>query len=174
MSATARPAAERRRPDVDGLVNGDASAGRYLEEYAVGQKFSSGRVRIDAERIKAFAAEFDPQPFHLDEDTAPGTIFGGLVASGWYTAAITMRLLVEGDLKPAGGIVGGGGDELRWPRPVRPGDELRIVSEVLEVRPSRSRPDQGWIKVRTTTLNQNDEAVQIVVANLVVPRRPTG
>jgi acyl dehydratase len=146
---------------------------RYLEDYAVGQRFRSGRLRVDKERIKRFGAEFDPQPFHLDEDAARRTIFGGLVASGWHTAAVTMRLLVESDLKPAGGIVGAGADEFRWPRPVRPGDELRIESEVLEVRPSKSRPDQGLIKVRTTTLNQNDEAVQIIVANLVVPTRPT-
>jgi acyl dehydratase len=84
-----------------------------------------------------------------------------------------MRLLVESDLKPSGGIVGVGFDEFRWLRPVRPGDELRVESEVLEVRPSRSRPEQGMIKVRTTTLNQNDEAVQILIGNLVVPRRPT-
>jgi acyl dehydratase len=128
-------------------------------------------VRINKERIKTFAAEFDPQPFHLDEEAARDTIFGELVASGWYTAAITMRLLVESDLKPSGGIVGAGADEFRWPRPVRPGDELRTESEVLEVRPSRSRPDQGLIKVRTTTLNQNDEAVQVVIANLLIPRR---
>jgi acyl dehydratase len=145
--------------------------GRYLEDYAVGQRFRSGRFRIDKERIKKFAEEFDPQPFHLDEVAARDTIFRGLAASGWYTAAVTMRLLVESDLKPVGGIVGAGADEFRWPRPVRPGDELRIESEVLEVRPSRSRPDQGLIKVRTTTLNQDDEPVQIVVANLVVPRR---
>jgi acyl dehydratase len=147
--------------------------GRYLEDFAVGQTFRSGRQQIDKERIKTFGAEFDPQPFHLDEDTARTTIFGGLAASGWHTAAVTMRLLVESDLKPAGGIVGAGFDELRWPRPVRPGDELRIESEVLEVRPSRSRPDRGLIKVRTTTLNQNDEAVQVTIANLMVPRRPT-
>ena len=145
---------------------------RFLEDFAVGQTFRSGRVRIDTERIKTFAAEFDPQPFHLDEEAARDTIFGGLAASGWHTAAITMRLLVESDLKPAGGIVGAGADEFRWPRPVRPGDELRTESEVLEVRPSRSRPDQGLIKVRTTTLNQNDEAVQVIVANLLVRRRP--
>ena len=147
--------------------------GRYLEDYAVGQRFRSGRVRIDKERIKKFAEEFDPQPFHLDEEAARDKIFRGLAASGWYTAAVTMRLLVESDLKPAGGIVGAGADEFRWPRPVRPGDELRIESDVLEVRPSRSRPDQGLIKVRTTTLNQDDEPVQVVVANLVVPRRST-
>jgi acyl dehydratase len=147
--------------------------GRYLEDFAVGQTFHSGRLQIDKERIKSFAAEFDPQPFHLDEDDARDTIFGGLAASGWHTAAVTMRLLVESDLKPFGGIVGAGFDEFRWPRPVRPGDELRVESEVLEVRPSRSRPDQGLIKVRTTTLNQNHEAVQVIIGNLVVPRRPT-
>jgi acyl dehydratase len=143
---------------------------RYLEDYAVGQTFGSGRLRIDAERIKAFAAEFDPQPFHLNEALAGGTVFRGLAASGWHTAALTMRLLVQGELKPAGGIVGTGFDEFRWPRPVRPGDELRVESEILEVRPSKSRPDQGLIKVRTTTFNQNDEPVQIQVGNLLVRR----
>lgn len=146
--------------------------GRYLEDFAVGQTFHSGRFQIDKERIQTFGAEFDPQPFHLDEDAARDTIFGGLAASGWHTAAVTMRLLVDSDIKPAGGIVGAGFDELRWPRPVRPGDELHVESEVLEVRPSRSRPGQGLIKVRTTTLNQNDEAVQVTVGNLVVQRRP--
>ena len=145
--------------------------GRYLEDFEVGQTFRSGRLRIDKDRIKSFAAEFDPQPFHLDEDTARETIFGGLAASGWHTAAITMRLLVESDLKPAGGIVGAGFDEFRWPLPVRPGDELQVESEILNVHPSRSRPEQGVIKVRTTTLNQNNEAVQVAIANLVVPRR---
>src|SRR6059036_4168420 len=146
--------------------------GRYLEDFTVGQTFRSGPVRIDKERIKTFGAEFDPQPFHLDEEAARDTIFGGLVASGWHTAAITMRLLVDSDLKPAGGIVGAGFDELRWPRPVRPGDELHVESEVLEIRPSRSRPDQGLIKVRTTTLNQNGEPVQVLVMNLLVRARP--
>jgi acyl dehydratase len=144
---------------------------RYLEDYVVGQKFGSGRIRVDKDRIKAFAAEFDPQPFHLDEALASDTIFRGLAASGWHTAATTMRLLVEGELKPAGGIVGAGFDEFRWPRPVRPGDELHLECEILEVRPSKSRTDQGLIKVRTTTLNQNNEPVQIQVGNLLVPRR---
>ena len=144
---------------------------RYLEDFAVGQKFGSGRLTIDEQRIKSFAAEFDPQPFHLDDEAARGSIFRGLAASGWHTAALTMRLLVESDLKPAGGIIGAGFDEFRWPRPVHPGDELHLESEVLEVRPSKSRPEQGMIKVRTTTLNQNDEPVQISVGNLVVPRR---
>ena len=147
-------------------------AARYLDDFAVGQTFGSGRMRIDEDRIKSFAAEFDPQPFHLDAEAARKSLFGGLAASGWHTAALTMRLLVESEIKPVGGIVGAGFDEFRWPRPVRPGDELRVESEVLEVRPSKSRPEQGIIKVRTTTLNQNGEAVQIFVGNLVVPRRP--
>ena len=146
-------------------------SGRYFEDFAVG---SDVRLRATAghkEQIKAFAAEFDPQPFHLDEDAALNTIFRGLAASGWHTAALTMRLLVESEIEPAGGVVGAGFDEFRWPRPVRPGDELHIESEVLEVRPSRSRSNQGVIKVRTTTLNQDDEAVQVQIANLIVPRR---
>jgi acyl dehydratase len=144
---------------------------RYLEDYVVGQTFGSGRLGVDLARIKAFAAEFDPQPAHLDEALASKTIFRGLAASGWHTAAMTMRLLVDGELKPAGGIVGTGFDEFRWTRPVRPGDELHVESEILEVRPSKSRPDQGLIKVRTTTFNQNDEAVQVQVGTLLVPRR---
>ena len=116
--------------------------GRFLEDYAVGQKFRSGRLRIEKERIKQFAAEFDPQPFHLDEEAARDTIFGGLAASGWHTAAVTMRLLVEGELKPAGGIGGAGADEFRWPRPVRPG-----ASSESRAKCSRSAPrDRGRIK----------------------------
>jgi acyl dehydratase len=145
---------------------------RYLEDFAVGQKFGSGTLRMEKERTTSFAAEFDPQPFHLSEAAARETIFGGLVASGWHTAAATMRLLVDGELKIAGGLVGAGFDELRWPRPVRPGDQLHLESEIMEVRVSRSRPDRGLVKVRTTTLNQTGQAVQILVANLVVPRRP--
>jgi acyl dehydratase len=144
---------------------------RYLEDFAVGQTFGSGRLKIDKERVLAFAAEFDPQPFHLDEAAARRSIFGGLAASGWHTAAVTMRLLTESELKPAGGIIGAGLDECRWPRPVRPGDELRVECEVLEVRPSKSRPEQGLIKLRTTTLNQHGEAVLVHVVNLVVLRR---
>ncbi|ATE61212.1 MaoC family dehydratase [Thauera sinica] len=144
----------------------------YLDDLAVGQKFGSGRLAIDAGAIWRFAAEFDPQPFHLDDGAARDTIFGGLAASGWHTAALTMRLLVDGEFRPAGGIVGAGLEELRWPRPVRPGDELRVESEVLEVRPSRSRPEQGIVRVKVTTLNQDGEALQIYVASLVVRRRP--
>jgi acyl dehydratase len=146
---------------------------RYLEDFAPGQRYGgAGRVRIEPQRVKSFAAEFDPQPFHTDDEAARASIFRGLAASGWHTAALTMRLLVEGELKPAGGIVGAGFDELRWPLPARPGDELRVESEILEVRPLKSRADRGVVKVRTTTLNQNGEAVQVSVGNLFVPRRP--
>jgi acyl dehydratase len=143
----------------------------FFEDFAAGQVFGSGRMPVEADRIKSFAAEFDPQPFHLDDAAARETIFRGLAASGWHTAAMTMRLLVESEFEPAGGIIGGGFDELRWPRPVRPGDELRVESEVLETRPSKSRPAHGLVKVRTTTLNQHNEPVQVFVAKLLVPRR---
>jgi acyl dehydratase len=149
-------------------------AEHYLEDFAIGQVFHSGkRLRVEKEQILSFAAQFDPQPYHLDEEAARKSVFRGLAASGWHTAALTMRLLVDGEFKPAGGILGVGFDELSWPRPVRPGDELHAESEVLDVRPSKSRPDRGLIRVRTTTFNQNDEAVQIFTGNLVVPRRPT-
>ena len=154
-------------------AGGDAGQVRYLDEFAVGQVFRSGRITVDADQIKAFAAAYDPQPFHLDEEAARPTFFGGLAASGWHTAALTMRLLLTNDVRPAGGFVGTGFSELRWPRPVRPGDELHIESEVMEVRPSTSRPTQGLIKVRTTTFNQRDEVVQVLVGTLVVQRKPT-
>src|SRR3954470_507601 len=148
---------------------------RYLEDFAAGQRYGgAARLTVESERIRSFAAEFDPQPFHLDEAAARASIFRGLAASGWHTAAMTMRLLVESDLKPAGGIVGAGFDEFRWPTPVRPGDVLRVESEILEVRPSKSRPDVGLVKVRTTTYNQDDVAVQVNVGNLLVPRRKSG
>ncbi|AQV94683.1 dehydratase [Cupriavidus necator] len=147
---------------------------QYIEDLAPGQKYGSGRLTVEPDRIKAFAAEFDPQPFHLDEATARDTLFRGLAASGWHTAALTMRLLVDGELRPAGGIIGAGFEELRWPKPVRPGDVLRVESEILEVRTSKSRPDQGIAKVRITTFNQHDEAVQSGVVNLVVQCRPAG
>jgi acyl dehydratase len=148
---------------------------KYLEDFAAGQVYGgASRARVDPQRIKSFAAEFDPQPFHLSEDTARASLFQGLAASGWHTAAMTMRLLVDSDLKPAGGIIGAGFDELRWPLPVRPGDELRVESEILEVRALKSRSDRGVVKVKTTTLNQRDEAVQVSVGNLFVPRRQEG
>jgi len=143
----------------------------YLDDLAPGRTFRGARtIGVDEAAIKAYAGQFDPQPFHLDDTAARNTIFGGLAASGWHTAALTMKLLVTDGPPLAGGIIGASADELRWPKPVRPGDRLRIECEVLDVRPSRSRPQQGLVKMKTTTLNQNGEPVQILVANLVVPR----
>lgn len=142
----------------------------YLDDLRVGQRFASRSHALDEAQIKAFAAEFDPQPFHLDDEAAKSTLFAGLAASGWHTAAITMRLLVEGGAPIAGGVVGAGG-EIGWPRPTRPGDILRVESEVLEVTPSRSRPDRGMVTLRSETRNQRGEVVQILTAKLVVPRR---
>ena len=145
----------------------------YFEDLRSGQMIHAGGnpVSVDADAIKTFARQFDQQPFHLDEAEAANTFFRGLVASGWHTTAITMKLMVDGGVPLAGGIIGAGVDELRWPRPVKPGDRLHVESEVLEVRPLRSRPDQGLAKVRVTTLNQNNEPVQIMTCNLVVLRR---
>ena len=149
-----------------------ASNALFLEDLHVGQRFSSGSHTIDDAQIKAFAAQFDPQPFHLDGDAAKATLFGALAASGWHTAAMTMSLLVKSDFVPFGGIIGAGFDELRWPLPVRPGDQLHVEAEILDVRPSKSRPHLGLVKVRITTTNQHGDAVQVFVANIVVPRRP--
>jgi acyl dehydratase len=147
--------------------------GLYLEELYVGQRFTSGNYRMDEERIKSFAAEFDPQPFHLDDAAARGTIFNGLSASGWHTAAVAMRLLVTGGLPLGNGIIGLGG-ELAWPKPTRPGDTLHVESEVLEIVPSRSKPNQAIVKVKSTTLNQDGEAVHMFTAKVLVFKRPAG
>src|SRR5206468_809046 len=124
---------------------------QYLEDFAVGQVYRSNRLQVDKEQILAFASQFDPQPYHLDEEAARKSVFKGLAASGWHTAAMTMRLLVESEFRPADGILGVGFEELSWPRPVRPGDELRLESEVLEVRLSKLRSNRGLIRLRTTT-----------------------
>lgn len=143
---------------------------RFLEDFVVGQRDSHGAVTVDAEMIKAFARQFDPQPFHLDEEAATDSFFGGLVASGWHTASLTMRLLVGSGVVPAGGLVGAAVEELRWLQPVRPGETLSIESEVLEIRPSSTRP-QGRIKVRTNTLNGRGEVVQTMVSYMIAPSR---
>jgi acyl dehydratase len=148
------------------------SKGLYLEDLRVGQRFSSGSHTIDEAQIRTFAAQFDPQPFHLDGEAAKGSLFGGLAASGWHTAAITMKLLVESGLPLAGGIIGSGG-EISWPKPTRPGDTLSVLSEIEEVMPSRSRPERGMIRVRNETRNQHGEIVQVLMAKLVVARRAT-
>jgi len=144
----------------------------YLDDLLVGQRYSTASQALDAQQITAFAAAFDPQPFHLDDEAAKGTLFQGLAASGWHTAAITMRLLVTSGPALAGGFIGAGG-EVSWPRPTRPGDVLHVESEVMEVTPSRSRPDRGTATMRSETVNQRGEVVQVLIARLIVPRRPT-
>jgi acyl dehydratase len=142
----------------------------YLEDLSVGQRFTSETYLMEEGRIKAFAAEFDPQPFHIDQSAAEGSVFKGLVASGWHTAAVAMRLLVTGGLPFASGIIGLGG-EISWPRPTRPGDLLRLESEIVDIVPSRSKPQQGIVTVRITALNQSSEPVYVFTAKVLVFRR---
>ena len=149
----------------------DAPTPVYLDDLHVGQRFKSGTYQMQEDRMKAFAAEFDPQPFHLDEAAAQRSIFRGLSASGWHTAAATMRLLV-GSLPFAGGMVGLGG-EITWPRPTRPGDILRVESEIVDIVQSRTKPNQGVAIVRCLTLNQNGDHVQSFTAKILVFKRPS-
>lgn len=142
----------------------------YLDDLAVGDRFTSGEHAMDEAQIKAFAIQFDPQPFHLDEAAGRATLFGGLAASGWHTAAITMRLQVTTGLPIAGGIIGAGA-EISWPRPTRATDVLHVVSEVLEIQPSRSKPDRGMVTVRSETRNQQGDVLQLSTVRIVVPRR---
>ena len=142
----------------------------YLEDFAVGQRFLSGTHELDADQIKAFGLRFDPQPFHTDEVAAQSSFFQGLAASGWHTAAVTMSLLVGSGMPIAGGLIGGN-CEISWPRPTRPGDVLHVESEILEVTPSRSKPDRGFITLKSQTLNHKGEVVQIQTARLLVWRR---
>ena len=139
----------------------------YWEDLHIGQRFTSGQYEMNESRMKEFAAEFDPQPFHLDHQAAAQSLFKGLAASGWHTAAVTMRLLVESDLALSEGLVGVGG-EINWPRPTRAGDVLRVECEVVEMIPSRSKPMQGIAKIRNTTLNQHNEVVQVFTASVIV------
>jgi len=154
------------------MANSDRPGGRgfFFEDFQVGQRFESGTHVIDERQITEFAQQFDPQPFHLDAAAANDTVFGGLVASGWHTAGITMRLLVQSGLAIAGGLVGAAA-EIAWPNPTRPGAILRVESEVLELRPSRSRADRGVVTIRSETRNELGETLHVLVAKLVVPRR---
>jgi acyl dehydratase len=144
----------------------------YFDDLSVGQKFVTAALRVTTDEIKEFARKYDPQPFHLDESTAKATMFGGLAASGWHSAALLMRLVVESGPPLAGGVIGSGIDELRWLRPVRPGDELHAELEVLEARPSTSRPTQGRVRMLNTLIAQDGVAVMSLIANITVPRRP--
>ena len=144
----------------------------YLDDLTVGQKFTAGTYQMTEDRIKSFASEFDPQPFHLDDAAARQTVFRGLAASGWHTASATMRLMVEA-LHFAGGLVGLGG-EISWARPTRPGDTLRVEVEVLAITPSRSKPNQGVVTARCTTFNQNGEQVQVLTTKILSFKRKEG
>lgn len=144
--------------------------GLILEDFKVGDRFSGGALAVTTDTIKAFAREFDPQPFHTDEEAAKDTFFGGLAASGWHTAAMTMRLLAEFGPHVAGGLIGGS-CEVAWPQPTRPGDVLYVQCEILAVTPSRSKPERGTVLMRTETKNQRGEVLQVLTAKLVVPRR---
>ncbi|MDO5770326.1 MAG: MaoC family dehydratase [Psychrobacter sp.] len=142
---------------------------QYLEDLKVGDKWISREQVINSDDIKAFAKDYDPQPFHLDEAAAKDTFFAGLAASGWQTASITMRLMVE-TIPIATGLIGAGG-QISWPRPTRPGDSLHMVAEVIEIKPSRSKPDRGIVTVQIDTLNQEGEAVQTFTCNMLAFRR---
>ncbi|MEX0901863.1 MAG: MaoC family dehydratase [Pseudohongiellaceae bacterium] len=143
----------------------------YLEDLKVGDTFHSETYTLGEEEIKTFASQYDPQPFHLDAEAAKTSLFGGLVASGWHTAAVTMRLFVTGGLPLANGMIGTGG-EISWPRPTWPGDTLQVHTTLLDIAPSRSKPDRGTITVRSETRNQNGEPVQILVVKVIVFRKP--
>lgn len=152
-------------------VEQDASTRLYLEDVEMGQRFESAPHVVTIEEIKEFAGRYDPQFFHLDEELAKESLFGGLAASGWHTAAMSMRLLVE-SVPFAGGLIGAGG-EISWPKATRPGDVIRLVSEVISIAPSRSRPERGMVTLRAETLNQNDEVVQVFTPRIVAWRRKT-
>jgi acyl dehydratase len=144
----------------------------FLDDLAVGDRFTSGEHALDAAQILRFAQQFDPQPFHLDEAAAKGTLFNGLAASGWHTAALTMRLLVDSGLPLAEGIIGSGG-ELQWPQPTRPDDVLHVESEVIAIEPSRSKPGRAMVQMRCETRNQRGELLQRFMPRLVVNQRPS-
>jgi acyl dehydratase len=144
----------------------------HLDDLQPGQIHRLGRRRIERDEIVAFARDWDPQPFHLDEAAAAESIYGGLIASGWHTVCVFMRLFVDGLLHRAAAMGSPGIDELRWLKPVRPGDTLEARLEILEVRPSRSKPDRGIVRARSVVVNQADEEVLSFVATLLFKRRP--
>jgi len=143
----------------------------YLDDFHVGDRLHSAQYPVSEAEMIEYARRYDPQPFHTDPVAAKQAAFHGLVASGWFTAAITMKLMAQSEVRIAGGMIGMGVEELRWPRPVRPGDTLHVETEVIEVRPSRSHPDHGIVRVRNATFNQAGEVVQTMVTALYVPRR---
>jgi acyl dehydratase len=145
----------------------------YLEDVHVGQRFQSEPYHVSETEMIEFARQFDPQPFHLDRAAADASVFNGLAASGWHTAAIAMRLLMTGAMQFVGGAVGLGVDELRWPNAVRPKDTIQLETEILETRESRSKPGYGIVRIRNVATNQHQQVVLSYMANAMVQRRPT-
>lgn len=145
---------------------------RYLEDLEPGHVYESPRRTVSHDEIVAFAREFDPQPFHTDAEAAKASFFGHLIASGWHTAALTIRLLLETQLDLAGGLIGAGMEDLRWPSPMVPGDTIHVRVEILETRRSKSRPEIGIVRARIQALRDDGVAVQEMIANLIVPVRP--
>ena len=144
----------------------------YLEDFTPGREFRTDGVTITEAQILDFALAFDPQPFHLDAEAAKETIFGGLIASGFQTMALTFRLFIQTRALAASSLGSPGVDELRWLRPVRPGDTLRAVVQVVEQRPSTSKPDRGIVRLHWTSLNQRGEPVLTMTSMQLVRRRP--
>lgn len=149
----------------------DTAGSIHYDDLTVGRVYRSGSLVVTAEEIVAFASRYDPQPFHLDAIEAERSVFGGLVASGWLTASLTMRLMVTSEFQLGGGAIGLGVETLRWPQPVRPGDTLVVSVEIVTMRASESKPGFGVVKIRTTTANQRDEVVQVMVSNILIRRR---
>ncbi|MGA2392671.1 MAG: MaoC family dehydratase [Candidatus Lustribacter sp.] len=145
---------------------------RYLEDLKPGQAYESRRHTITQDEIVKFAREFDPQPFHTDPEAAKTSFFGKLIASGWHTAALTMKMLTEADIDIAGGIIGAGMEELRWPVPLVPGDTIHVRVEILDSRASKSRPAIGIVRARIQALREDGMAVQEMIASLIVPAKP--
>ncbi len=150
----------------------DQTKDHYMEDLQVGQRFSGGPVEVTAEEIIAYAKKYDPQDFHTDPEKAKKTVFGELVASGWHTASLTMRMVVECSPKMKGGMIGRSVERMSWPKPVKPGDKLYFEGEILDLRASNSNPERGIMRVKNTTYNQNREPVLEMETIVFVPRRP--
>ena len=146
---------------------------RYFEDLKVGDKFPTAEYEMTTDEIIGFGRQYDPQAFHVDAEAAKATLFGQLVASGWHTAAVSMRLMVQGEMELDGGVIGQAMESMRWPRPVLPGDRLRVVSEVVELRPAPARADRGLLVLRCRTYNQHGKVVQDMTATLLIARRPS-
>ena len=144
---------------------------RYFEDYTPGHVYEFGEITVSEAEIIEFAKKFDPQYFHIDSAKAKASRFGGLVASGWHTASVTMRLYVDHYLSHAASLASPGVDELRWPNPVRPGDILTVRVTILEARPSRSKPDRGIVRAKIETLNQRKELVLSMIGLSIIGRR---